>query len=1116
MFFVCCIGMLLAAFASAATSLEQGFNAPPLEARPRVYWYWMNGNLSKDGITRDLEAMKRIGLGGAMMMEVTVGIPEGNVRTGTPEWWELIRHMLSEADRLGLRISFGNGTGWSGSQGPWVKPEDAMQQVVSSEVPLKGPRRWQGQLPQPHTAAGHYRDIAVFAVPAVAGDLEQAKPKITVTPAAEKVRIADLHDSTNGKLPPLADDLDVLGDGDPDTCLRLPPVKADQTITFTLEYAQPFTARSLNVFPGFWQSYTGELQVSDDGLSYRKVRDIDIPSQGPVTRAVRTLSFAPLTARWFRLVISSAKSPLHGRTEIGELTLGGGTRLENWEAATGLVTGYGDTAMPPLEPADIVDPARMVGLSGKVDAQGQLTWDVPQGDWVIVRLGHTTFSIPYDTPPKWAQGLEIDKLAREPLERHWKAYMGRIVELAGPLAGKALAATHTDSWEAGSQNWTPLFREEFQKRRGYDMTPFLPALTGRVVDSVEKTRRFFWDMRRTIADLIADNYFGGLADLAHRSGIKFSTEAYGNTVMDAYQCAGRSDMPMTEIWTNHKDRKPEENWYLKWGSSPAHVYGRKIVGAESFTTSPNKQLGNGRFLDTPYSIKTVGDNHLFCGGVNQLSIHVYAHQPWADLAPGMTVGGYGLDFNRNQTWWDMAGPWVDYLSRSSFLLQQGLFVGDVLYFYGERPKGNGPAARVSLRPALPRGYDYDMCPAEVILTRLAVKDKRLVLPDGMSYGYLVVNHGEPMTLPVVEKLRELVAAGATLVGPRPQPKSPGLGGPPDADERIRNIVSELWADVDGSRVKARDYGQGRILWDAGFQPIFERDGLAPDFSYTAADKTELNYIHRRAGDTDIYFVANARQQPVEAELAFRVSGKRPQFWHPDSGRIEPAGQFKEADGQTRLNYRFDPSGSVFVIFAPVDQAAAPPASGKNWKEFQPVLPVRGPWQVQFDPRWSGPKEPVTFSELSDWKDHGDPGVKYYSGRAVYRTGFDWQAGAGSPGRCMLDLGEVAVMARVKLNGQDCGIAWKPPYRVDVSGALKAGRNELEVTVVNQWANRLIGDGQLGDGWDAGRPKSWPKWLESGEARTGGQVTFTTGRHWQKDDELQPSGLLGPVTLQRAE
>jgi hypothetical protein len=437
----------------------------------------------------------------------------------------------------------------------------------------------------------------------------------------------------------------------------------------------------------------------------------------------------------------------------------------------------------------------------------------------------------------------VDKLAREPLERHWKAYMAKIVEQAGPLAGKTLAATHTDSWECGSQNWTPQFREEFRKRRGYDLAPFLPALTGRVVGSVEQTRRFFWDMRRTIADLIADNYFGGLADLAHQSGIQFSTEAYGNAVMDAYQCAGRSDIPMTEIWTDHKDRKPQENWYLKWGASPAHVYGRKITGAEAFSTSPNKQLGTGRFLDTPYSIKMMGDNHLFCGGVNQLTIHVYAHQPWADLAPGMTVGGYGLDFNRNQTWWDMAGPWVDYLSRSSYLLQQGLFVADALYLIGETPNGNGAAARVSLHPALPRGYDYDHCPAEVLLKRMSVKDGRLVLPDGMNYAYLVVNHGEPMTLPLVVKIRDLVAEGASVVGPRPQRKTPGLTGWPESDIRVQSIIDEVWGDCDGQKVKEHRHGRGRVMWDKDFASILKRDRLVPDFSYEAAEKLERLCAH---------------------------------------------------------------------------------------------------------------------------------------------------------------------------------------------------------------------------------------------------------------------------------
>lgn len=1155
------VGMLSAAvtFSAEGVDLKQGFAAPPIGARPRVYWYWMNGNLSKDGVTRDLEAMKRAGLGGAMLMEVTCGIPEGKVRTGSPEWWDLVRHVLKEADRLGLEITFGNGTGWSGSQGPWVKPEDAMQQVVSSETRVKGPVHFKGSLAQPYTKAGFYRDISVFAIPAVRGDMTAMKPKISSDPTGTKVRIADLHDSSINDLPPLATDVDVLADGDPDTALRLPARTAGEPVTFTLEYPAPYTARSLTIVPGFYQGYEGELQSSDDGVHYRKIRAISIPNQGPVTRGVQTMTLEPVTARWFRVVLGKVSSPMHGRVELGELTLGGGARAEGWEAMSGLLAARNGVPTPPLQPADMVNPATMVDLSSRFSADGRLEWDAPAGDWVVVRMGHTTYSSPYDTPPKWAQGLETDKLSREALAHHWASYMGKVVDLAGPSAGKALFATHTDSWECGSQNWTPRFREEFKKRRGYELTPWLPALTGRVVGSVQQTERFFWDMRRTIADLIADNYFGGLADLAHRNGLLFTTEAYGNAAMDSFQCAGRGDIPMTEVWTSEWKRKPEEDWYLKWGSSPAHVYGRRRVGAESFTTSPDKAHGLGGYMDHPYSVKAIGDNHMFCGGVNLMTIHVFAHQPWAEAAPGMTVGEYGWDFNRGQTWWAQARSWTDYLSRSSFMLQQGLFVADALYFYGEEPKGNGSAARVSLSPVVPRGYDYDLCPAEVLMHRLQVKDKRIVLPDGMSYRYLVVNHGEPMTLPVVERIRELVAAGATLVGPRPQVKSPGLSGYPGCDTQIQKIIADVWGDCDGVKVKEHAFGSGRVLWSNSLSEIFDRDGLVPDFAYQAPAKMDLNYIHRRTAAADIYFVANLQYQPVQSELRFRVSGRQPEFWHPDTGKIEPVPVWREEGGLTHIPFTFDPAGSVFVVFRAGKKPAAhltalgmedgatsttaqahvrggqvmldvwkpgtvrcTKADGKvaavEVKSVPQPLELTGPWQLHF-PLRGKPALDVTFDSLVSWPQRPEADIRYFSGTATYVHEFTAPPQMlGRSRRVDLDLGQVAIMAELKLNGQELGVLWKPPFRVDVTGALKPGKNRLEVKVVNQWANRLIGDEQLPDDceWNGAVLKTWPEWLVKGTPRPSKRTTFTTFKHWSKTDRLLDSGLLGPVVVRAGE
>lgn len=1110
-----------------AGNLDQGFAAPPLSARPRVYWYWMNGNYTKEGVTLDLEAMKRIGLGGAMIMEVTCGIPEGSVRTGTAEWWELIRHTLTEADRLGLQIAFGNGTGWSGSQGPWVTPEDAMQHLVSSETRVQGPQKFKGILPQPYTRYGFYRDIDVFAVPAGNSEPIGAVPTVTTSHAGKKIRLNDAHDSSRGDLPLLPDSLDVLTDGDPDTVVRITKPKGGEPICINVEYSEPVTASCLRIFPAYWQNHKGEILVSSDGVNYEKLRDFSLPNQGPTGRAQITFTFEPTRSRWFRVAFTS--DPLrtakwNGCVEIGEISLGSGARVDVWEVGSGLIGGSPAATFKAIAKTDVVKTGDVIALKSLMNDKGELQWDVPEGDWYIIRMGHTTLNVPYDTPPRWAQGLEVDKFNRGALQRHWDSYMGKIVDVAGPLAGKALWATHTDSWECGTQNWTPGFEKEFENRRGYSMLSYLPALTGRIVESAETTHRFFWDLRRTHADLIAENYFGGLADLARKHGLLFTTEAYGNANMDAYQCAGRADIPMTEIWTREWNRTPEDCMYIKWGASPAHVYGKRIVGCEAFSTSPDKERGIGAWLDHPYSLKALGDNFIFCGGVNLLSIHVYGQQPWKDLEPGMTVGGWGLDFNRNQTWWNYSTAWIDYLSRCSFLLQQGLFVADALYFYGEDPKNHPKDHRNALCPALPKGHDWDSCPSEALLHRVDVKDGRLVLPDGMSYAYLIVNHGEPMSLPVVEKIRDLVKAGATVVGPKPKARTPGLAGYPESETRVAGILDKVWGNLDGKAVKECVYGKGRVVWDAGgrLADIFDRDNLAADFSYKAGTNVVLNYIHRRTDKEDIYFVANYRYEPAEAELTFRVSGKRPEFWHADMGKIEPVNDWREENGCTVIPYRFDPAGSAFVVFRGKEaRGKRQEGREKNFLELKSVMELTGAWEVQFDPTWfypdNGTGGKLQFDKLDDWSTRTEEAIKYYSGTAVYRKVFDLPEPRtlNSGSRLFLDLGKLAIIAEVKLNGQELGVLWKQSFRADITDVVKSGRNELEIKVANQWANRMIGDELVPDdelAWRSQRLEKWPAWLLNGTERKSKRAAFASWKHWTKDDQLRESGLLGPVRL----
>ncbi|MGA2618372.1 MAG: glycosyl hydrolase [Thermoguttaceae bacterium] len=1189
----------LASVACAAEDLARGFAWPPQSARPWVYWFPLSGNLSKQGITADLEALQRVGIGGVLYMEVDQGAPKGPADFAGPLWRELFQHACKEAHRLGLEINMNNDAGWCGSGGPWISPELSMQRVVWTETVVRGPKSFDGTLARPQAVRNFYQDIAVLAMPAPEG----------------QARIQGIQGKSSA-----------------------------------------------------------------------------IPQHFPPQRA----AFATL-------------------------------------------------------PAESVIPRNgIVNLTGKMDAAGKLVWDVPQGQWLVLRLGHTSTGKDNHPAPASGCGLECDKLSKEATESHFNGLMGRLIADNRALAGKdkVLVSTHIDSWEVGSQNWTPRMRQEFQQRCGYDLLPLLPTFTGRVVDSLEVSERFLWDLRQTVSDMLIENYAGHFRALANRHGLRLSIEAYDGVPCDEMTYAGQADEPMSEFWSWDKFGAAYSCTEM---ASAAHVYGKPILGAEAFTATDGE-----KWLGHPAYIKDLGD-WAFCEGINRFVFHRYAMQPWTNpnRAPGMSMGPWGLHYERTQTWWEQSRAWHEYLARCQYLLQQGLFVADVCYLQPEgAPRRFAPPPTAMIAPFVRGGYNFDGCTPEVVLTRMSVKDGRIVLPDGMSYRLLVLPLVETMTPALLGKIKELVAAGATVVAPWRSLKAPGLSRYPACDEEVRTLAADLWgADAAPAEVSERRVGQGRIIWGGELSPkptavpseqpefgsaqwiwhkegnpalsappgvrYFRRivtlpsdsriasarlvmtadnefvcyingrnvgtgndfhrayfmnvasalkpgenlvavmatnttdspspagligmlsvklgdggtlavptdpswetcvkaargwntspkpaegwaaalqlgplgmapwgqieaapaaeeafpavkavhqwlakEGLPPDFR---ADRL-LRYIHRRIGGADVYFVANGSTEGLDALCSFRIAGKQPELWHPESGNISPLAAYKEKDGCTHLPLRLGPTESVFVVFRRPAEAAgrlvsatrdgqellrtAPPAAaakaaadiaaldlvrgeicqpgsyvfktadGRSRKvdcrRLAAPLPIGGPWEVAFDPNWGGPAKAI-FEKLDDWSKRAEEGIKHYSGAATYRTTFNLDAdGLKQPDtRWYLDLGKVAVMAEVCVNGKQLGIVWKTPYRLDVTGALKPGDNILDVKVVNLWINRQIGDEELPDDCDRnanGTLKSWPKWLQEGKPSPAGRYTFSSWKLWKKGDRLQESGLLGPVTLRPA-
>ena len=1120
---------------SPALSLEEAFLHPPGAARPWVYWFFMDGNLSREGITADLEAMRRAELGGAIIMEVNVGIPRGTVDFMSPQWRALFKHAVAEAERLGLAIALNAGPGWAGSGGPWIQPEQAMQHLVASALEVSGPKRFEGVLPRP-----------------------QRRPAF-------------------------------FGDG------RLPPA---------LEKAK-------NEF-------------------YRDVAVLAFPTPAGNER----IAHIDEKALYVRAPYSSQP---------------------------GVKAFLPAPADHPAVPAGAaVESARVVDLTERLADGGGLAWDVPAGDWTILRFGRTSTGANTRPAPAPGLGLECDKFDKAALDAHFEAFLGTLLREIGPPNAPADAgwtSLHLDSWEMGAQNWTGAFRAEFQRRRGYDLLRYLPAMTGRVVDSREISERFLWDLRQTAQELVIENHAEHLKALGRRHGLGLSIEPYDMNPCADMSLGAVADVPMGEFWLHPFDTA----FSVIEAASVAHTRGRNIVAAEAFTCDDTE-----RWLEHPGSLKAYGDWAL-CAGVNRFVFHRYQHQPWLDRWPGMTMGPYGVHWERTQTWWEMVPAYHRYLARCQYLLRQGLPVADVCYLVAEgAPHVFRPSASATRGKWPDRlGYAFDGCAPETLLERVSVRDGRLVLPDGMSYRVLVLPERDTMTPALLRKVSELVAAGATVLGPPPR-KSPSLRAFPQCDAEVQRLAQELWGDCDGRSITERRHGKGRVVWHRGpgdplqrakwiwhkegnpaarapvgkrffrrtfaieppegalvragvvmtadnafelwvngrlagagdnFTKTYTFDvtdlvhhfgwnvvavaasnrGDAPNpagligalvLTFRSSDRTPrtvtlvtdgkwqsavapggdwssraaasegwslamelgpagmapwhgvatepeqygpfefvervlgamnvppdfeadvpLRYIHRRDGPTDIYFVAHGGERSVAAMATFRVTGKPPELWDPITGRIGPAPEWRETDGRTVVRLALEPAGSVFVVFR--KPSGAGDRKGPPDAPLAPVLDITGPWEVSFDPKWGGP-ERVTFEKLEDWSRRPEPGIRFYSGTATYRTTFDGArlARLGAR-RVVLDLGAVRELARVTLNGRELGVAWTRPYRVDATEAIRPGGNTLEVRVANLWPNRLIGD--------AGLPP---------EKR----LAWTTWNPFRKDSSLIPSGLLGPVTV----
>mgnify|MGYP006076491839 FL=1 len=1081
----CLLLMMIAASAAVAETsrLAEEFKNPPVSVKPHVLWYWINGNISREGLTADLVAMQQAGIGGAMIFNIGGHGPKGPVTVLSPEWRDLMSHAIREAGRLGIEITLNNSmAGWSSSGGPWITPEMAMQKVSWSATRVTGGDAASAKLllPQPATNLDTYRDCGVVAFPTPLAELEAQKP--TVTASDPSVNLQSL----------LGEEVYTGGSNWDDNVQKLwkkvNPVrftaKADAAVSIQWAFETPFSARSLHL-SFFRKGCTGTLQSSDDGTTWRDIKKL----RQRHFESINTVFKAP-PARFWRVTFEKGKE-----VTLTALKLNASYRVENWTAKA-MFDSYGldrpsFTASKQEAPADcVIKSDTILNLTDKLSSDGTLNWSIPKGNWTILRFGYTpTGSKVGPAGAMGGGGLECDKFNPAALDLHFKKSIQPWLD--DKELNSIIKTVHIDSYERGGQNWSTALPTEFLSRTGYDITTYLPALTGRVIDSVRNSEQFLWDFRKTTIGMMHENYFGHMQALCAKEGKDFSLEAYHQEQFDALAAAGQATIPTCEVW--HGGESIPSSWWMKRAASPAHLYGRQLVGCEAFTARAN-------YSADFWSMKELGDA-MFCGGVNRMMLHVYVHQPWMNQSPGQTLAVFGTHFERSNTWWNQMPAFTDYIGRCQQLLQQGTIVADVLYSCGENSpnKSIGPGGST----ALPVGYDYDMCDPYVIMNRITVKNGRYTLPDGISYSLLVLPDETLMTPQMLTKIGEFLKAGATIVAPKPV-GSPSLSGQPTANQQVQKQADALW----------ETYGQ-QIFWNTSVAAVLKKVAK-PDVTVNPA--VPFRYIHKTIEGEDVYFVASASSKPVRTAATFRVSQGKPQLWNPLTGEIRALPDYTQTETETVIPLEFDAHEAYFVIFTKAERSIAK----KNFPTYKTVAEISGAWSVEFDAEWGGPESPVIFQTLEDWTQRPEEGIKYYSGTATYRKTFDLPKGIKKGERLFLNLGKFKNVAEVRINGKDAGIVWCAPWQVEITDLVGSKGNKLEIDIVNLWVNRLLGDEQLPEDvkystgvWHL--IQEWPKWLTDPETpRTSGRYTFTTFNHWNEDKKnspLLPSGLFGPVTLQ---
>ena len=1067
--------------AQQTRSLRDQFLSPSDEAKPWTFWYWMYGAVSKEGITADLEAMKHAGLGGTYLMPIK-GIHEGAQYDGkaqqlTPEWWEMVRFSMEEADRLGLKLGMHICDGFALAGGPWITPKESMQKVVWSDTIVDGGKLNALRLPQPEAYENYYEDIALFALP-----VEDAADEM---PA--KITCVNLATANNVKSAQTVN-MDAAG-----------IIRSSYPCYIQYEYKQAFTCRNIEIVlnGNNYQAHRLKVMASDDGVNYRFVKQLVPARQGwQNTDENSTHSIPATTARYFRFYWTPEGSEPGSEDmdaakwkpnlKIKQLRLHQEARLNQWEGKAGLVWRVAEsTREEEIGKEDCYSLSQVINLTEQYknapashSKEKTITAVLPKGKWKLLRMGHTATGHTNATGGG-GKGLECDKFNPRTVRKQFDNWFAQAFVKTHPeVARRVLKYMHVDSWECGSQNWSDSFAKEFRTRRGYDLLPYLPLLAGIPMESAGRSEEILRDVRTTIAELVVDVFYQVLSDCAKEYDCQFSAECVAPTmVSDGLLHYQKVDLPMGEFWLNSPTHdKPND---MLDAISGAHIYGKNIIQAEGFTEV------RGTWDEYPAMLKALLDRN-YALGINRLFYHVYVHNPWLDRHPGMTLDGIGLFFQRNQTWWDKgAKAFSEYATRCQSLLQYGHPVTDIAVFTGEEVPRRSvlPERLVSSLPGL---FGTERVESERI--RLANEGQPLrVRPVGVThsanmadpekwvnplrgYAYDSFNKDALLRLAKAENGRMKLAEGMgykVVVLPLSRPMNPE----PVLSPAVRKKMDELKAA--GVIVPALPYTEEDFSAYG-----LERDMIVPE---------DVAWMHRSGELGDIYFVANQREETRTFTASMRINGRKPECWNPVTGEMNTHPSYRIHDNRTEVTLTLAPNESVFIVF-PTEEAADKERTSTDKRE-----PLNRTLETEeYTVTFLATGKTVVRKDLFDWSKEEDEQIRYYSGTAVYKATFRWKDKLKKGQPVYLNLGKVCNLATVRVNGIDCGTVWTAPYRADITSALKKGTNELEIEVTNTWANALKG-------------------VDEGKAPYDG--IWTNAKYRKKEDTLLPAGLLGILTIE---